>query len=1493
MKINIQNLFIYFCSGIITALFYTLPAKSTNVTVSSIADLQIELAGTSDTIYVTPSASTYVITSSFSIFRSVSIIGKPAGGLEVIIQATGNFRHFSYNGAYNVELGSLVLIGPNTNYTTGVFTPTTPMTDGGGIFAQSGNLRVSNCKIAGCQSPANGGAILANTNPLSVNNSVFQFNNARGSGGAVSLSYNTSLTLEDVTIQSNKAGFDTISQTVSVAGGGGGIEAGGDCTMSGNIILENNEAYGDGGALFKHIYGNFDLTGLTLFVLRGNFTHTGDGGGICAYTALTLDNSNGIMTLSGNNAGRSGGAVQSRSTLTLKDVIFANNKAGYNPDIATVSNPGIGGAIDARAALFLQGDVTFNGNEAYRDGGAICKDGNGVFDVSGISSLKIQNNITYVGSGGGIYTAAALMLDNTMPSNIVLSPNTAGAHGGAIAALASLTLKNITISDCKAGYNPNTGLISQGGNGGAVYATNALTLEGDIVFQNNQAYSNGGAIYKGTTGNFDVNGVTSLTIKDNATYTASGGGICTYATLTLDNTSNNLVLSPNTAGAHGGAIVAFAPLTLKNTIIADCNAGYNPDTGLLSQAGSGGAVYANSQTTFFGNIVFENNSANSDGGAICFPSGANLDASTNINTLTAKNNKANGRGGAIIAFGTTEMNISNATFEDNMALSAGGAIYAYGQLSLSYSTFQHNVSSNNGGGLYKDYSYTFPLDIKKCTFFNNSALNGGGIFTGESTSNTISNSTFSQNTATARGGAFYSSVNNASVNIVLNTFNGNTATSGAPAIYFINATGKLLNGNIIYGNGTGTEITPTTGISGNYNLIRGTSSPFSGDGNLLVEANRVQEIFTDFLSGDSVSLKNNGGPTQTLNILRNGLAYNLIPKNSNWLSGINDDQTGSDRVRGCNVDAGSVELQVIDPSFSKWISAGNASDWNDPDNWENRDNAGNLITDAAIPSACTNVVIPENTTTYPVLQEAGTVLAPDKAYARAVCDTITFNFGGEVAKTHYLDYNFAKVDLTLQSGQWYILSPTLQQQYSGDYLEDGSQYRINPEISIMYYQTGNPQTGTGKVESKFTGLFNNTDELLNITTGHAIWVDEGNRPESDFTIHFPKDSTQYCYYAIEDNHVTRISGTMERDKRGRFIYEGNTSYLSNEDGTFTQIIENSNDFPQVIIGNPYMSHFDMVEFQKQNSTYLSQSFRIWKGGTSYETYQINNDGSITGTDPDYQVSPMQSVIIDTKMQFSDPLLFTPVMSITQPGTILRSISRTLAQDVLRVEILRQGVRQSGIALRHQTNASRHYDKTKDVWTIIPKNVGSYVSLYSLVDGGAASIYTTGDIETPIDLGISVGNTIKKSINNGQTEIYTIRIAPDTESRLTDKDIYLFDSKYNMTYNLTESDYDFENTTGDITGRFQLFAKAKDITGIEDAIYDHPIGIIYANKQIRVTSSSDDPILEISVFNLLGEQLYGISNLSVSDWSFNLSAENFIIVKVKTAKSIKTKKMIIK
>ncbi|MBI9050145.1 MAG: hypothetical protein JEZ00_12040 [Anaerolineaceae bacterium] len=109
---------------------------------------------------------------------------------------------------------------------------------------------------------------------------------------------------------------------------------------------------------------------------------------------------------------------------------------------------------------------------------------------------------------------------------------------------------------------------------------------------------------------------------------------------------------------------------------------------------------------------------------------------------------AGGDGGAIGGKGTVD--ISNSYFVNNNATSDGGAIHHLsGLIRITNSTFSENYAQK-GGAVSLDHG---ELDITNSTFYENyaSLYAGGAVLAGDGTNVSISNCTFSDNTATVDG----------------------------------------------------------------------------------------------------------------------------------------------------------------------------------------------------------------------------------------------------------------------------------------------------------------------------------------------------------------------------------------------------------------------------------------------------------------------------------------------------------------------------------------------------------------------------------------------------------------------------------------------------------------------------------------------------------------------------------------------------------------------
>lgn len=137
---------------------------------------------------------------------------------------------------------------------------------------------------------------------------------------------------------------------------------------------------------------------------------------------------------------------------------------------------------------------------------------------------------------------------------------------------------------------------------------------------------------------------------------------------------------------------------------------------------------------------------------------------------------------------TSGTRLQRLSIQDNAVKGAGGALYFstanYG-VALQDTIFERNVAEDkNGGAIFLAsgngkglYIVDNNVDIRNCTFTNNSAYSGGGVAVFYENNFTLSNCIFQSNYASQYGAGIYmDEANIASVNRV--EFNGNKAFSG-------------------------------------------------------------------------------------------------------------------------------------------------------------------------------------------------------------------------------------------------------------------------------------------------------------------------------------------------------------------------------------------------------------------------------------------------------------------------------------------------------------------------------------------------------------------------------------------------------------------------------------------------------------------------------------------------------------------------------------------
>ncbi|WP_407380209.1 hypothetical protein [Methanobrevibacter sp.] len=425
-----------------------------------------------------------------------------------------------------------------------------------------------------------------------------------------------------------------------------------------------------------------------------------------------------------------GGAILNMGTLTVTDCQFTNNFARNGGAIASDS-------MDA--AVTLSGTNTFSRNSVWQDGGAISNQfgsklvitGKNTFD-SNSAYFTGQTTITVdEGKGGAILNAFASLENPRIKSSLYMSGesifnnNEANSDGGAI--FNHQAVANVT------GKNTftNNKLRYATSKGGAINNENAtFYLSGENLFQSNAAYR-GGAI--------DNNLFLS-------TFTMSGKNIFR-----------------ENRGSLGGAIANQQSTRLDiygENIFESNKADYGQNVGGNN---IGGAIFSYSgYLNIDANNIFTKNSALGAGGAIY--SANNNVAIKGTNTFTQNSAPT---GGALIFLDSTRVDIlGENVFDSNTASSTAGAIRANNVKELilgNHNYFSNNRASHSGGAIYTQNSV---LNTQGALYESNSAQYGGAIFL-ENTAFAGNYNIFKNNYASATGSdieSYQSSINSLEYN---------------------------------------------------------------------------------------------------------------------------------------------------------------------------------------------------------------------------------------------------------------------------------------------------------------------------------------------------------------------------------------------------------------------------------------------------------------------------------------------------------------------------------------------------------------------------------------------------------------------------------------------------------------------------------------------------------------------------------------------------------
>ena len=668
-------------------------------------------------------------------------------------------------------------------------------------------------------------------------------------------------------------------------------------------VFENNVATAEGGAVdFSH------ASVKDLVVSINNSSFVGNKAPVAGAIFTNVDSKITNSNFINNSAAKIGGAICNVNDLTVENSKFVNNtpQAIHN---SKELHLGIETFTDLQNAiglvdgiLTLDSDIAMTDDEAagFVNGVAINKDividGKGhtisaedlgrIFSIGEGFTVTLTNATLINGKadkGGAIYNDGSLTL-----SDVKLSDNAADSYGGAVFNNGELVVSD-SVFDSNDIVNRGSASVDYGGAAIYNWYDGTLTVSGSNFTNNIKNYKNGDRLVGAVATIGDVTISDSYFVNNAGRW---GGAISASGYLIAGDDVNTLTVSGSTFKENGGLygagiFVAGSDFTVsdcvfdKNTAFGKGNMTPNNNNGAAivvtdtgkditgaitgsnftnNKAQYGGAIYICEGNIAISDSLFENNSADVEGGAI------DIDSAINNPIVTVENSKfVNNTPQAI--HNSKELHLGIETFTDlqnaiglvdgiltldsdiamtddeaanfvngviinkniridgkghtidaknlgrifkinnwcdvtltNVTLTNGNATVGGAIYNFGNLDLVHVNFVNNTakyGGAIMNYAYGLVLDDS--TFTNNTAKIGGAIYNSEDCF-VVGNSTFTNNTAKI-GGAIY----NYGIGFVVgnSTFVNNSAADGAGAI--MNGGRGFVVGNSTFANNTATS----------------------------------------------------------------------------------------------------------------------------------------------------------------------------------------------------------------------------------------------------------------------------------------------------------------------------------------------------------------------------------------------------------------------------------------------------------------------------------------------------------------------------------------------------------------------------------------------------------------------------------------------------------------------------------------------------------------
>lgn len=619
--------------------------------------------------------------------------------------------------------------------------------------------------------------------------------------------------------------------------------------------------------------------------------------------------------------------------------------------------------------------------------------------------------------------------------------------------------------------------------------------------------------------------------------------------------------------------------------------------------------------------------------------------------------------------------------------------------------------------------------------------------------------------------------------------------------------------------------------------------------------------------------------------------------------------------------ASTVEVPLL-----VWL--GNSSDWHDPSNWgyEDPGSPGTYINpDYSVPTQITDVIIPGDAAMYPEI-----------VYAVETKD-IMLQMGAELKGQHLLAYEKANVEFNLgyYSGntvtnnnpaapmmnrdRFYLITSPLKDMVVGDFFFGGK-----PAVYVAYAEVieGNPTKDRGDRISLTRNLpYYNVPltpgfGFAYYADGNTYSPDQSNLDNAQGVVTYPRfmnefDGSGYNHHEDFDPATSestfwyyysgRPDDRVPADVRTPDVYE--RSMMQTNPNTFLGYrlaAENNNDATpagfalnvniptdadgnytggDLLVGNPYISHFDFANFYLANRGTIKNYFRLWDGRNAVSWLFDDNGNFVTSTDGSTPaIAPMQAFFVAPQ----------------DPGTISNPVMFGIDESMSAVNVGSTGLRLSNSTEQLRITANNNRDVSSVV--ILRGNESEGVSkLFSMYEevpelylslAGQDKVYEIAEISLEQE---TVHLGLQSSLKGRKTTFTFEGMESLTENA------YLYDDATKESIKLAGDSYSYEfiSATGTEADRFSIVFVPQGPTGIDD-LSPATVQVYAYNQTLYVQSSSQNRIQSVKIYSIEGQTIANDTRLNTAYFEKSTGLNTGIyLVEVTTERGKDIKKIIIK